>query len=461
MKRSVKNINLTGNAYLLFLPFLLIYVSIVLIFHSDPFWGDEGFYFFFAKNLTHGYYSPPPPNITLHYGPGYPIILTPFVALQIPFLFIKLLNPVFFYLSIVFLYKSLMRYTSPKIAITFSMFWALYYNAWYFFYRMHSEIFATFLIATLVLLILKVFDKDKPIKGNKYIYLAGFVIGYIALTKVIFGYVLLVMLTVTAILWLFNRKAGNYRTTMFILVVAFVTTLPYLTYTYRLTGRLFCWGTTAGNNLYWLTNPTIGEYGNWLPDPRPEQISTQNHGDTNNAKKPSLGLRNISIFIPGAEDSLNLHHKKDYEEINKYKGLARDDAFKKIAIKNIIAYPDIFIRNCFCNMERILFNYPNAYMLQKPGNLSKFPMNGIIVVFILICLPASLMNWRKIIFPARFLLFFAIVYLGGSVLGSAESRMFTVVAPIIIFWIAYIIHKTVRFRLSFEEKEQPGKTEEI
>jgi hypothetical protein len=105
----MKNINVTKNPYLLFAPFLILYIIIVLIFHKQGTIGDEGRYLMFAHNLIHGFYSPTGPNIDLGNGPGYPIILKPFVALHLPLIFMRLINAVFYYLSIVLLFKSLAK----------------------------------------------------------------------------------------------------------------------------------------------------------------------------------------------------------------------------------------------------------------------------------------------------------------------------------------------------------------
>jgi hypothetical protein len=59
------------------------------------------------------------------------------------------------------------------------------------------------------------------------------------------------------------------------------------------------------------------------------------------------------------------------------------------------------------------------------------------------------MNWREIIYPLRFMVIFVLLYLGGSVLGSAETRMFTVAVPILLFWIAFIVQKTMKVKLKF------------
>ena len=105
---NIKNIKTAKNPFLLFLPFLIFYVIFILIFATDELnHDDQGRYLMYAHNLINGYYSPPAPNIDLGNGPGYPLILAPFVALHLPLICIKLLNAVFYYLSIIFLFKSL------------------------------------------------------------------------------------------------------------------------------------------------------------------------------------------------------------------------------------------------------------------------------------------------------------------------------------------------------------------
>jgi len=93
----------TVSPFLLFFPFLLLYIVIILIFRDSALSDDEIRYQIYAKNLTHGYYAPPPPNDVIINGPGYPIILMPFVALNAPVMLVVLANALFYYLSIKYL----------------------------------------------------------------------------------------------------------------------------------------------------------------------------------------------------------------------------------------------------------------------------------------------------------------------------------------------------------------------
>ncbi|MEP6950558.1 MAG: hypothetical protein ABI863_14835 [Ginsengibacter sp.] len=419
---------LPKNPWLLFLPFLLFYIALALIFPTNGTVGDENRYLMFSQNLLHGFYSPPAPDIDIGDGPGYPMLILPFLALGLPLIYITLLNAVLYYLSVILLFKALQQVTSPPMTLAFSLFWACYYNPYQNLPLIIPETFTAFLISLLIFCLLKAFNPENSKKTKKYIYLSGFIIGYIALTKVIFGYVLLCMLIGSGLFWIINRKNPNYRKTVLVFLMAITTSLPYLLYTYHMTEKVFYWGTSGGENLYWMSTPFEDENGSWIQFP----IDPKTKKNT----------------IPGAEERITLNHQKDLDEILKYKGAEKDSAYQKIAIENIKSHPVKFLKNCCSNIGRILFNYPYSYTLQKNTTLLRLPFTGTILLLMLFCMVPTFINWRKIIFPMRLLLYFVLLYFGGSILASAETRMFTLVVPILLFWIAYIIQKSVRINFT-------------
>ncbi|MEO8764165.1 MAG: glycosyltransferase family 39 protein [Ginsengibacter sp.] len=443
------NSGIKTNPFIFFLPALLFYTIFIIIISNDVLWGDEALYINYAQNLLHGFYSDPPPKITLSDGPGYSLFILPFIALHLPFIVIRLMNAVLIYLSVILLYKVLVKFVPVKRALFFSIFWAAYYNYLDFISLMCSETLGIFLIAVLIFLLVKAFDPATDSKMNKYLYLAGFALGYLVLTKVIFGYVLLCMFIGVVIIWITKRRVINYRKTIIILLVAFVTITPYLIYTYNLTGKIYYLGTSGGNNLYWMSSPAEGEYGSWFLSPsiKSDTIAFEKRVKTTE-KGGALNLKNRSSYITGYEDSLKLHHQKNFEEILSFNGAEKDDAYKRIALDNIHKHPGKFIKNCVSNVGRILFNYPYSYTIQKSGTLIRFPLNGIILVLMLFCAIPTIVNWKKIAFAIRFMLLFAFIYLGGSVLGSAEFRMFTVVVPIILLWIATVTQKSLKIKIT-------------
>lgn len=421
----------TKNPYLLFAPFLILFIIYVLIVPTNGQVGDESRYLLFAKNLIHGFYSLPPPNIDLTNGPGYPIILMPFIALSLPLICITIMNAIFYYLSIVIIFKTMQQLLSPRITLIFSLFWACYYIAYQGLPLILTETFTYLLISILIFTLMKAFETGGLKQKKKYILLSGFILGYIVLTKVAFAYVLLFMLFGSFVLWLTNRKSLNYRKTLAILLIGFITISPYIIYAYNLTGKIFYLSTASGDTLYWASSPYQDEYGDWKGDLERGEI------------------REGNFNIPGAEDSLKAHHQKDYEEIYKYQGVEQSDAFTRIALNNIKSHPLKYLKNCIYNIGRIIFHYPFSEAVQRPKVLLVFPLNGIVFTLMLFCLIPTIRNWQKIIFPIRLMLIFVLLYLGESSLVSGMVRMFAIIVPVLVFWFAYIFQKSVKINLKF------------
>ena len=91
------------NYWFFLLPFLFLYTFIVLKFYAEKLDGDESRYLMYANNLLNGFYSPKS-EIFLWNGPGYPILLIPFVFFQLPLIFIALFNAILAYLSLIMFY---------------------------------------------------------------------------------------------------------------------------------------------------------------------------------------------------------------------------------------------------------------------------------------------------------------------------------------------------------------------
>lgn len=314
------------------------------------------------------------------------------------------------------------------------MLWACYYVAFQNMPFTHTETITYLLVSVLIYSMAKAFKPGTIKEVRKYLLMAGFMIGYIVLTKVAFGFVLIFMLAATILLWLTNRKSLNYKKGMFIMLMGFATVLPYMFYVYSITGRVLYWSTTAGSTLYWSSTPYKDEYGDWKLELKQNPVDMGNYN------------------IPGSGDSLVAHHQEDYNEIYKYKGVEQDDVWKKKAFENIKKHPGKYIQNCFYNVGRLLFHYPFSMAVQRPKVLLVFPANGIILTMMLFCMIPTFINWRRVSYHIRLLLFFTILYLGASTLVTAYVRMFTIIVPILLFWFAYIFQHTVKVNLNFSKE---------
>ncbi len=438
------------SPYLIFAPFLILYIALVIIFPTDGMSGDEGRYLIYAHYMLTGKLPLNEINIDiLGNGPGYSIILIPFVALHIPVIWIALMNCFFYYFSIILLFKALSKIVSFRKTILLSLFWACYYNLYENMLSVLPETFTALLICLLIYYLFKGFQKENSGKQKKYMLICGLILGYIELTKPIFGYVLLILLFGLLVLWLLKRRNVNYKKGLLICIVALLVTTPYLIYTYTVTGKIYYWSTFGGNNLYWMTTPFAGEYGNWMADPKPNADSISQQYHYNQFEKYIKSNRNEPFL---SDYYTYLNHKKDFELINKVSGVARDDLYKKISINNIKEHPIKFLQNCISNTGRIFFNYPYSYNFQTPGTLLRLPLNGTILVMMIICTFPTLRNWRQTFFPIKLIFLFGLFYLGGSIIASAETRMFTIIVPIFLVWIAYVVQKSFKVQLDWKNE---------
>ena len=283
--------------FLLFLPFLFLYLTYVLLKPTQGNEADEGRYLLFVQNLMQGFYSPQAPNINLWNGPGYPLFILPIIASGLPLIAVTMANAVMHYLSVVFLYKSLRHWVSFPLAFGFSLFWACYINAFQNMPLVATETFTMLLVTLLLYFLVRIWAKPSPSADFTGLLPAGLVLGFIVLTKIIFGYVLLFLLAVGFALTFFARKNIHYRIVRNLAVVAMLVNIPYLMYTYGLTGNLFYWGNSGGQSLYWMSTPYADEYGDWKG---PLVRGTVDMGNFN---------------IPGSEDSLQARHGTYYAYI--------------------------------------------------------------------------------------------------------------------------------------------------
>src|SRR6266511_3109684 len=306
------------------LPLLMLYVLMVIIFSSNTFEGDEGGYVEFASRLSEGYYSPPN-DIKLWWGPGYPIVLLIFILLRIPWLAAKLLNALFLYGGVLYFYKTLNLYISKRNSLISAYLFGLYPPLMREVYLLLTENLVLFLICGFIFH-LCVMHRDS-ISSFFHLLMTSIHLGFLALTKIFFGYVILVGLMLFLILYVWYRK-DIFKKTSYVYLIALVCCLPYLLYNYSLTNKIFYWGTSGGMSIYWMSTPYKNEWGSWF-------------SSENVQKLPELA-----------------QHREFLDEISGLSEVEMDSAFKRKAVYNITHFPRKYLVNWMANIGRLLFSYP-------------------------------------------------------------------------------------------------------
>lgn len=386
-----------SKTVLIFLPLLVGYVILVLITASGNFQGDEGRYVMYATNLSHGYYSPKG-EIFLWNAPGYPILLVPFIILKIPWLAAKLLNPIFLFIAVLYFYYTLRFYIQERPAIFFAYLLGVYPPFSRYMHMLLTEHLSIFLLCGFMYHFCKLYHENK---NSWYQLTFAFIyLGYLALTKAFFGYVILSGILLYFSLYIKDRIYAMKRTFM-VYLFALALCIPYLVYTYSLTGKVFYWGNTGGYMLYLMSSPYEEEFGDW------GERSSKNH----------------------------VAFEKEMEGLS---ALEKESMYKQRAISNIVGHPKKYFRNWLANIGRLLFNYPFSYDSQKLSSYFYFIPNMFLFVPLVLCIYPTIRRWECIPFEIKALILFAVVSFTGSTFLNGENRYIWPLVPIFLLWISIV-----------------------
>lgn len=249
---------------------------------------------------------------------------------------------------------------------------------------------------------------------------ASVYLGYLALTKVFFGYVILAGLLSFLVFFIWRRTAREKKT-IYVYLMALILCIPYLFYTYSLTGKVFYWGTSGGLSLYWMsTSYNTNEYGSWFPPKKVKEI-------------PEL-----------------TPHRDFYDKISNFSEVARDDAFKKQAIENITRYPLKYLVNWVANIGRLLFSYPFSFTSQKLSTYFYIVPNMFIVVLFILSVYPAILRRRFIPYEIYALLLFNFIAFGGTSLLSAYDRQFRPLVPVLFLWLSFVYVRILKIEVRSE-----------
>jgi hypothetical protein len=402
---------------LLLLPLLLAIPFVGPSINPNPLWGDEPGYLRLADNLVHGHYLtgrddvvtgwPRQPN--LWFGPGLPVVLTPFVALHVPVTVIRLLGPLFVFAAMLVLFRLLRLYASSRASLAGSLAFGLYVPFYTALEHLHSETLSLLLIVTMM------YGTSRYLNGGqrRHLAVAGLALGWLALTRVAFGWVLTALLLLSLLWWALGHAAAARR---FVAVccLAFVVCVPWLAYTYTVTSRPLYWGGSGGLSLYWMSSPYPGDRGDWqLPR---------------------------DVFV----DPRLAPHRKFFTSLVGLPLVEQNDELMRAALANIRARPTKYAKNVLANVSRMWFHFPYSFRQERLQPLVFVVPNA----FVLSAFVASLglLMGRRRVLPVEAIPFglFAVVAFTLHALLAAYPRMLFPVIPVIIWFVVVIMSRSLR-----------------
>jgi hypothetical protein len=399
------------KAWMKFLPLIIVYVVVLVLSPTGIGRSDQTRYLWYAENLSRGYFSPKQP-VNLWSGPGYPLLLAPFVGLRLPLAVPRALNIVLLLAAVGYFYATLRSYIGGRWAVIGAYILGLWPPLVMFVPRLLTETLAVFLISGFIFHLARLHRAEA--RSRTHLILASGYLAYLALTRVLFGYVALAVLIITFALWLWRRQ-GVLRKDVLVYCLALVFCIPYLGYTYSLTHKVFHWADSGGLSLYWMASPYKEDLGAW-------------HNSTEVRRNPELKKNHGSFF----------------EELSGLSPTEQDEALRRKALENIAGHPAKFMKNWVANVGRLLINYPYAYRNQNLFNYLRLIPGMFIVVFSIMAVYPTLAGRRRLPHEIWMLLLFGLVAFGGSSVLSAYNRLFLPLVPVVFLWIGVVVNRTVR-----------------
>ena len=404
----VKNIYM--KKYNHFLLIFIFYVLLILIIPPKNSVGDEARYIRYSTNIIHGFYADEAGVVN---PPAYPMVLLPFIYLKMHLIFAKILNAFFLIFAIIFFYRTLNNYIDRKISLFFSYLLGLFPGVLIFITELHTEIFSIFLICGFMYYYILIYQNND--NYLKKVFLSSIFLLALILTKAIFGYVILVIIVLLVLRKLiFKKKDINFS----VFIFTFILCIPYLSYTYLLTGKILYWASNGGDTLYWMSTPYPDEYGDWF-----------------------------SYKSVESSKELKKNHQSIYDSAYSLSPFKRDQFLRKKAIENIENHPSKYLMNWLANIGRLFFNYPFSYLTERTTTYFYIVPNMFIVVFMTCGLILSFLRWKNIPVEIKAILLFSAIYIGGMSLLSAVNRYILVILPPILFWLAFVFNRVLDIKL--------------
>jgi energy-converting hydrogenase Eha subunit A len=406
--------------YLVLLPLLPLLLAIPLVgpsINPNPLLGDEPGYLRLADNLVHGHYLtgrddlvtgwPRQPN--LWFGPGLPVVLTPFVALHVPVTVIRLLGPLFVFGAMLVLFQLLRLYASTRASLAGSLAFGLYVPFYTALEHLHSETLSLLLIVTMM------YGTSRYLHGGqrRHLAVAGPALGWLALTRVAFGWVVTALLLLSLLWWALRRDVASRRFTA-LCCLGLVLCMPWLAYTHSVTNRPLYWGSSGGLSLYWMSSPYPGDRGDW--------------------QLPS------DVFV----DPRLAPHRAFFTSLAGRPIPEQNDKLIRAAFSNIRAKPEKYAENVLANVSRMWFHFPYSFRQERLKPLLFVLPNALLLTSLLVSL--GLLVGRRRLLPVEAIPFgmFAVTAFTLHALLSAYPRMLFPVVPVAIWLVVLVLSKRVR-----------------
>jgi len=260
IRRNSKLISTFQSPRTIFICALVFAALYTIVFYTHSLDGDEGRYIGYAINFSEGRFaSTNSPG--LGNGPGYPLLIYPFIMLFNNARLSVILNPLFFALIALLIYKSILLFHTKESSAMGAWLYIIYWPLWIYLPNILTELFSTFLVAYVSYLLLYTY-KFNSIRASIG---AGLIYSILILTKPIFAHVIYIISIASIALLIFHYKKLCIvkKEMLMFLTTSILLSHIYLSYTYYITG-IFPYWITQSTPLWSMTTLRSDEVGSWL-----------------------------------------------------------------------------------------------------------------------------------------------------------------------------------------------------
>jgi hypothetical protein len=396
------------------LPLLGLFVAVALVTDPGPRpVGDEGPFLRYAARILDGGYALPAthdPTRFLWHGPGLPALIAPLLAIHASLGVIRMLGPALLFAAVLGFHRVLSLRCSPRRALLGAWALGLYAPAWSVLGSAHKEPLAMLLVVVAMGGTLSYVQHRRA--GS--LAIGGLALTGLAMTRLEFGWVILALLAAAAVAAVV-RPAAGYGRLAAVCVVAALGCLPWLVYTYDLTGRVLYWGDAGGLSLFWMSSPAADQLGQW------------------HSWRSTLTQASLAAYRPL------------FQRLTPLDPLHKDLALQHLAWVQATGQPVKFAVNLGANVGRMWAGMPFSFRL-APAILAGLWASNLALLAGLgraarraVRLRRARRAARHADPAARALAAFAAIGLAVHLLPSAEPRMMLPIVPVLI-WLA--LHRT-------------------
>ena len=367
--------------------------------------GDELAYLRYATNLTHGQYAIPSQashGLYLWHGPGLPLVLAPLVALHASVRAMRLVGPLSLLLAGIFFWLFLRRWVSRWLALAGGVILALFPP----YLRLLPHLFSEPLALMFLMAALWALGNAHESGRLRWTVASGVLFGFMVLTRVEDGWILLAGLAALAVIALWKRRRANLLN-LICVAVAVVVCLPWLAYTDSLAHKFPYWASSGGMSLYWMASTTPGNTGSWVDA---EQVATSRH------------------WLPD---------RPLFQRVNSMPQVQADAELQRVSLRLIRRHPGVYLEHVADNLSRMVLGGP--YSFQPAGR--GIYLYGVDDVLLLIALAIAIVVLARRGPPrvpeaVRLLVIFGVLNLLIHLVVAAYPRMTTLSIPAALAVIA-------------------------